>query len=161
MIRQGSSAARAIRDDFKPLIKQISFKEILQDLPFGFDIFILVSDISRIKINPIGNPLRHAFPLFDIRKSRFFTKSVKFRDAVLFDLLFIGKSQLLFHFDFDRQAVCIPTAAADNMIPLHRTIAKDYILNGARNYMMYTGFSVCGRRTFIEHILTAAFAIIG
>jgi hypothetical protein len=63
------------------------------------------------EVNPIGNTISQFFPFLDIRKSGFTTQPVEFFDAKFFDLLFVVKTQLLFHFDFDGQSVRIPTTS--------------------------------------------------
>ena len=159
MIRERRSAARAIWHHLISLVEQVLFPEILQDPPYGFDVVILVSDVSTFQVHPVPYAVCQSLPFLDVCKSGFTAKRVEFLDAVRFDLLFIGETKFLFHLDLNRQAVGIPPAAARNMISTHGLIAREDILECARKHMMYTGFTVCGWRSFKENVLGFSFAL--
>ncbi len=84
--------------------------------------------------------------------------SLNLVDAVIFDLLLVGETKFLFNLNFNRQAVGIPTAAAADMVTAHGLVAREDILEGARQHMVHARLAVGGRRTFIKDIFRPALA---
>ena len=89
-------------------------------------------------------PLRRIFP------DGFLAFFVEGFHAVPFDVLFAVQFQQLFNFQLNRQAMRIPAGFAENMVPFHRFIARDDILDRARQNMADVRLAVCRRRPIIE-----------
>src|SRR5690606_19067696 len=79
--------------------------------------------------------------------------------AVGFDVLLAFEAEFLLNLNFNGQAVCIPTAAAQAVISAHGLVAREHILERARQHMMAAGAAIRSRRAFIKHIGWAAFAL--
>jgi hypothetical protein len=56
--------------------------------------------------------------------------------------------------------MCVPAAAARDMITTHDLVAREHILESARQYVMYTRLAICSRRSFVENLLGPALALL-
>ncbi len=56
--------------------------------------------------------------------------------------------------------MCVPPAAARDVIAPHDLIAREHILEGARQYMVHTGLSIRSWRSLIKHIFGRALALL-
>jgi hypothetical protein len=50
----------------------------------------------------------------------------------------------------DGQAVCIPACLARHVVAAHRLVAREDVLEGACQHVMYAGFAVRRRRALVE-----------
>ena len=160
MVRKRRAAARAVRHDLVALVEQVLVPEIFQDPPDRLDIFVGVGHIGIFQVHPKGDAVGQFLPILDVGKDGLLAKLVEFVDAVFFDLLFVGEAKLLLDFDLDRQAVRIPAAAARDVIAAHDLVAREHILEGARQHMVHARLAIGGRRSFIKHILGSALALL-
>ena len=119
----------------------------------------MISYIRVVHISPetdrAGEILPHALILPD----RLLTLFDKRRKAVLFDLLFSVQPQFLFHFQFHRKAMGIPSCLSRHHIPLHGPVSRDHIFDHAGQYMTDMGLAVCSRRAVIKCIGRAVFSV--
>src|SRR5688572_2685291 len=159
MVREGRTTAWTIRYDFISLEEQVLIPEIFQDPPDRLDIVISISDIGVVKINPERDSVGELFPILNVREYRLATKLVKFIYAVFLDLMFAVETELLFNFNLNWQTMRIPATAARNVIATHGFIAREHILEDARQHMMHARFSVGGWRAFIKNIFGRALAM--
>ena len=150
MAGERRSAARAIRHDFMTLVQKALIGNLLDGPPDGFDIVIVVGDIRVVHIAPISDRIAHFMPLRRIFPDGFLAFFVEGFHAVPFDVLFAVQFQQLFNFQLNRQAMRIPAGFAENMVPFHRFIARDDILDRARQNMADVRLAVCRRRPIIE-----------
>src|SRR5437867_1242108 len=67
--------------------------------------------------------------------------------------MFAVESKLLLDFDLNGQAMRVPAAAPGDMITTHDLIAREHVLERARQHMVHAGLSICGRRSLIKNIL--------
>ena len=148
---QSRSAPRTVRQNLVSFVDHSRVKKFLQDPPACFDKIVIQRDIWMIQIDEISHALRHAAPHTFIFEDGFTAFFIELLDAVFFDILFSAHLQTLFHFDFDRKSVGIPSGLALDFIPLHRLIAAYRILECPGDHMMNTRLSVCGRRSLVKY----------
>src|ERR1051325_855278 len=153
MGRKRRAATPGIRHNLIALVQQILVPEIFQDPPDRLNVVVGVRDIGILKINPERDAICQAFPILNIGKHGLPAKFVEFIDAIGFDLLLVFEAELLFHFDLNWQTMGIPAATPRDMIAAHDLVAREHILEGARQHMVHTGLAICRRRSFIKNIL--------
>ncbi len=160
MVRKRRAAARAVRDDLVALVEQVLVPEILQDPPDRLDVLVGIGHIGVVQIDPEGDAVGQPFPILDVVEDRLPAQLVELGDAVVFDLLLVGEAKFLLDLDLHRQAMRIPAAAARDMEAAHDLVAREHILEGARQHMVHARLAVGGRRTFVEHVLRRALALL-
>ena len=149
---QRGTAARAVGNDLKALVKKALVPDFFQRPPFGFNIFIMIGYIGIIHISPeadlFGKILPHAF-VFPYAFLTFFNER---RDAVFLDLLLAVQAQKLLHLQLHRKPVGIPPGLPGHHIALHGAVTGDHILDCAGFHMSDVGLAVCGGRAVIKGI---------
>ena len=148
---QTGSAARAVRQDLVALVDQSHIEGFFEDPPAGFDIVVVQRDIRVIHVSHICHAVGHLRPHIRVGKNRFAAFFVEFLDAVSFDILLAGESELFFHFDLDRKAMGIPAALSLYLIALHGLVAVDGILERSCHHVVDARLAVRCRRSFIEY----------
>ena len=133
-----------------PLVEQSLFVNLFERPPDRLDVIVVVGDVRMLHIHPITDAVAHDFPFFFIFPDAFFAFVYERLDSVFFYLLLAVYAQQLFHFQLDGQTVGVPARLAQNRIPLHDFVARNYILHDAREDMTYVRLSVCGRRTVVK-----------
>ena len=126
------TAARTVRNDFMPFIKQTLFVNFFQRPPFRFDIVVVIGDVRVVHIAPIAHAVGHVFPLRRVLPDGLFTFVDKRLDAVSLDFHFVVEAELLFHFQLHGQAVRVPARFSQNVFSLHRLITRHDIFHDAR-----------------------------
>ena len=140
------------------LIQQSLFVNLLQRPPFGFNKIVVIRHIRMLHIRPKAHLIGKLLPHIAVFPDALFALLNERLQPVLFDLLFSVKTEHFFDFQFHRQPMRIPTGFPRNHIPLHRTVARNHILNHARQHMADMRLSVRGRRPVIKDIRLALFA---
>src|SRR5262249_46149776 len=84
---------------------------------------------------------------------------VEFGDAIFLDFVLVLETEFFFDGEFDREAMCVPAALAQRIITAHRLVARENILERARQHMMDAGITVDGWRPFIGDVGSRAFAL--
>ena len=144
------SATRTIRHDFVAFIDKSLVSHLLDSPPYRLDIVVVVSDVGILHIRPIPDTIGHFLPLVGVFPNGFLTFFDKRLDAVLFDFLLTVDAELFFDFQFHGQTVSIPTRFAQNVITLHRLVARDNILHNASENVSDMRFTVRSGRTVIK-----------
>ena len=132
------------------LVEQTLFVDLLQAPPFGFDIVILVGDVRMLHVSPVADALAHFFPLGLILPDRLFAFLDERFDAVFLNLRLAVQTQHLLDFQLDRQTMGIPARLAQNVVTLHRAIARDDVLDCARFHVSDMRLAVRGGRSVKE-----------
>ncbi len=125
-------AARAVRHDFMPLIKQPFLMDLRNRPPHRFDIIVVIGNVRAIHIDPIAHAVAHLFPFALIFPDGFFTLRNKRLDPVFFDILFAVHPERFFHFEFHGKSVRIPTRLTQNVLAFHRLKAGHDVFHDAR-----------------------------
>ena len=156
MARQRRSATRAIRHDLVPFVEQPFFVDRLECPPDALDIVVVIGDIRVFHIRPEANAVGHGFPVGLVFPDRLLAFLDKRLDSVGFNLLFAVEAELFFHLDLHRKPMGIPARLAQHVVTLHGLIARDDILDRAREHMADVRLSVCRRRPVKEGIRLCA-----
>ena len=142
MARQTRSSSWRIWLNGISLVKIAFFIKFLQQIPQRFDIFVIVSDIRIVQINPITHLLGKVGPFFGIFHHLTTTSGIVFINRnLLADILF-GDTQHFLHAQFNRQTVRIPTRLTANLETLHRLETAERIFYRSRHHMVNTWHSV-------------------
>jgi len=160
MVGKRRPTAGTICHHLESLVQQPALPIIFQDPPDALDILIFVRDICCVQVHPVPNPVSQPFPFLDIRKSGLPAKLIETIDAVFLNLLFIGKAQLLLHFNFHRQTMGIPAASPADMVSTHGFVARENVLECTRQDMVNTGSPIRSWRTFKENIFLSPFPLL-
>ena len=75
-----------------------------------------------IQINEIAHALGHFPPHGFIAEHRLFAFLIEFIDAVGFNFRLVVDAELLFHLDFHRQAVGVPSRLSKHAVPGHGAV---------------------------------------
>ena len=155
-----SPAAGAVRNDLEALIEKLSVPDLFQRPPFRLDIVVIVGDIGVLHIGPetdrVGEILPHAFILPDALLALLDERL----HPVSFDLLFAVQAQFLLDLQLNRQTVRIPSGFPGHILSLHGMIARDHILDDARQHMSDMRLAVGCRRAVIKGIIGRAFPLL-
>ena len=138
------AAARAVRNDLVALIEQALLPDLLECPPLRLDEVVLIRDVGVLHVGPetndIGELLPHALVLPDGLTALLDERL----DAVRLDLLLAVDAEL------DRQAVRIPASLPEDLLALHRSEARQHVLDDARQDMADMRLAVGRRRAIIE-----------
>ena len=148
---QAGTAAGAIGQDLVTFVDQTRLEEFLQDPPSGFDVVVIQRNVGVIHVDQVTHALGHFSPHLFVGEYGFFTLFVEGADSVGFDVLLSGHLQLLFHFDLHGQSVGIPAGLTVDRISLHGLVTAYRVFQCSRDYVVDTGLTVGGRRSFIEY----------
>ena len=160
LCRQRCSTARTVRHDLKSFVQKTFIPYLFQCPPLGLNIIIMIRYIWIIHICPETNSRRKIFPHTFVFPDTLFTLVDERHQTVLFNLLLSIQAQKLFHFQFNRQTMGIPTCFSRYHIPFHSTVTWNHILNNTGQYMTNMWFTVCSRRSVIEGISLSLFPVL-
>ncbi len=118
--------------------------------PDGFDVAGLKSNVRAFQIHPVGDAACQLVPFFLVARDAVSTGLVECGDAETFNLLAPVKTQFLFDFDFNREAVRVPACFAFNLEPFEGLIAAKNVFDGTTQNMVYAWSSVSRWRPFVE-----------
>ena len=155
---KGSTAARAVGNNFVTFIKEAFVPDLFQCPPFGFDIFVMVSNIRMIHVSPETNTVTHGTPFFFVSPNAFFTFCDEGFYAVIFNLRFAVQTQRFFNFQFNRQAVSIPTSFSQNFVAFHCFVTRDQVFDRSCDDVADMRFAVCCRGAIIESKYRSTFS---
>ena len=154
------AAARAVWNDLMPLIEKPLLPDLLQRPPLRLDEVILVRDVGMLHIRPetddIGELLPHALILPD-RLTAFLDERL---DAVLLDLFLPIDADRLLDLQLNGQPMRVPACLAEHLAPLHRLIARQHILDDARQNVPDMRAAVRRRRAVVERERIAALTLV-
>ena len=154
------AAARAVRNDLVAFIEQALLPDFLECPPLRLDEVVLIRDVGVLHVGPetddIGELLPHALVLPDGLTALLDERL----DAVRLDLLLAVDADLLLDFELDRQAVRIPASLPEDLLALHRSEARQHVLDDARQDMADMRLAVGRRRAIIEREGIAALTLV-
>ena len=143
------------------LVEQAAIEELLQGPPHTLDITLVEGDIGLLQIHPEADAVGQLFPLLLIAEDRLDTGAVKLLDAVVLDgrLAAVQDAELLADLDLHRQAVGVPARLALAIVPGHRLVAREDVLDRPRQAMVRMRQPVRGGRSLVEHEGRRAFPL--
>ena len=148
---QSCSGSRRVRLDGVAFIQQTFVIKLLQEPPQRFNIAVVISDIGILQIHPVTHLMSKVCPLFG-KLHHVLTAScvVLGNRNGLSDILF-GDMQCLFHTQFHRQSVSIPSGLTLYLEPFHGFIAAESIFNGTCHHVVNTRHTISRGRSFVKH----------
>ena len=120
----------------------------------------MIRNVRMFHIRPEAYGSGEILPHPLILPDTFLTVLNKRLQTVLFDLLLAVQPKLLFHFQFHRKSVCVPSGLSGNHISLHSTVTRNHILDYAGQHMADVGLSVRRRRSVIKYVRLALCPIL-
>ena len=165
MARQASTGSGAIGLNGVALIEQTFIVELLQQIPQGLYIFVVVGDVGVVKVDEVTHLLREIAPLLGVHHhvlAAFLV--ILLRRDILLRLLVVdvglGDAQRLLHAQLHRQAVCVPACLALYLEATHGLIAVERVLQCTSQYMMNARMTISRGRTLEEYELRASLTLI-
>ena len=111
-------------------------------------------------VDPVADPVGQPGPVIDVAEHDLAAAGVEAVDPVLLDVGLLLHPELALDRELDRQAVAVPAALAVDLVPAHRAVAGEDVLEHARQHVVRAGGAVGGRRTLEEAPARAAAAAL-
>ena len=153
-------APRAVGDDLEPLVEQLLLPHVLEQRPHRLHVGRLVGDVGVVEVEPEADAVGELDPLADVPVAGLLALLVELVDAVGLDVLLGLEAQLLLDLHLDRQPVGVPAALADHPVAAHRLVAREEVLEGARQHVVQPGEAVGGRGAFVENPVVGLRALV-
>ena len=147
---QSRSSRRGIGLNRESFVEQSFVVQSLQQIPHGFDVFVVIGHVRAIQIDPIPHQPRQFLPFPGELHHIFPAMPVKVRDGNSLANILPSDAQFLLHLQFHRQAMGVPSAFAIHPVTLHGPIPTQQILDGPGHHMMNPGDTVGRRRSLVE-----------
>ena len=165
MRTQSCTRSRRIRLNGVALVHQSVVVKLLQKPPQCFDVFVVVGYVRMVKIYEIAHFFGQRAPLFSELHDVLTTFAViVFYRNIMFRFLvvdvFLIDTQFFFNTQLHWQSVCVPSCLAQHLEPLHGFVPVERVFDGASQYVMNAGMTVCRWRTFKEDELFTTFTLI-
>ena len=142
------------------LIEQALVVELLEQIPQGFDIAILIGDIGVVHVDPIAHLVREFFPLVGVFHHLLAAGGIVVVYANLLANILLGDTERFFHAELHGQSMSIPASLAQHLVALHGLEAAHDVLEGACHHMVNAGHTVGRRRSLIKHKGGSTFALL-
>ncbi len=149
--RQWRGASGAVRRDAKAFVDEVLVPHLAERPPNRLDVIGRQRPVGVVVVEPKGHSLAESDPVGDVLVDALAAQLVEALDTDLgLDVGLAGDAQLLLDLDLDRQPVCIPAGLALDVEPLHRLVAREEVLEGAREDVVRGRPAVGGGRPFVE-----------
>ena len=140
---QSGTCCRRIRLDSISLVQQSLLVQLLQQPPQSLDVTVVISDVRIFQVHPVTHLMSKVRPLLSKLHHVGTAMLVVFRYRNrLTDILF-GNTQGLFHTQFHRQSVSIPSSLTLHLITFHGFKTAERILNGTSHHMVNSRHTIC------------------
>ena len=146
------AAARAVGHDLVALVQQPAVPDLAEDPPHRLDVVVGEGVVGIIEVDPEPDALREALPLLEIRGDALAAQLVELGDAVGLDLPLAVDAETALDLQLDRQAVGVPAALARHAVAAHRLVAREEVLEDARDDVVRARAAVGRRRPFVEDV---------
>ena len=146
------AAARAVRHHLVPLIEQALVPDLPQQPPDALDVLVVEGVVGVAHVDPEADALGEALPLLQVGGDALAAVLVEGGDAVVLDLLLAVDPQPALDLELDGQAVRVPARLARHAVAAHRLVAREEVLEDARDDVVRTGAPVGRGRALVEHV---------
>ena len=154
-----STAAWAVRYDFKSFVQKAFFPDLFQCPPLRFNEIVVVSYIWVIHISPETNGAGEILPHSFVFPYTFFTLIDKWLQPIFLNLVFAIQSEKLLHFQLNRKSMCIPARFTRHFVAFHCAVSRDHIFDHTCQYMSDMRLSIGCRRSVIKSIFRTSLAV--
>ena len=131
---------------------------MFQQPPKCFNIFIVISDIWIVHVNPISHTFCQVAPFCRVFHHILTTFLVVFLYRYFRTDICLCYTKVIFHAQFNWQSVSIPSSLTVYLIPLHCLISVKRILDCSRKNMVYTWMPVGRWRSLVEYKFRTSFS---
>ena len=146
------TATRAVGHDLVSLVEQVLVPDLPEDPPDRLDVVVREGVVGVVEVEPEADPLGEAHPLLEVGRDALATELIELGDAVGLDLSLAVDAEAALDLEFHRQAVRVPARLARHAVPAHRLVAREEVLEDARDDVMRARAAVGRRRSFVEHV---------
>ena len=153
------AAAGAVRDDLVALVEEVAVPQRLERPPDRFDVVGVERVVRLVEVDPVADPLGQRAPVLEVLEHRLAALAVELGDAVALDVLLGGEAELLLDRDLDREPVGVPAALALDVVPGHRLVAREDVLEHAGEDVVRARVAVGRRRALVEDERRRALAV--
>ena len=154
------AAARAVGHDLVALVEQAALPDLLQGPPLRLDEVVLVGDVGMLHVRPEADDVGELLPHTLVLPDGFAALLDERLHAVLLDLILAVESERLLHLKLHRQAVRVPSRFSKDALSLHRLVARQHVLDDARQHMTDVRLAVRRRRPIVEREILLACALV-
>ena len=141
--RKSCTCGRGIRLDGISLVEQVLVVELLEEIPKGFDIFVIVCDVRMLQVAPIAHLLAEFAPFRSVHHYVLSAALIVCFDGNGLADVFLCDAEFLLHTELHRESVGVPTRLALHLEALHGLIAVDGIFQCASHHMVDAWMTVC------------------
>ena len=145
------AAARAVRHDLVALVEQVLVPDLPQQPPDRLDVVVGVGVVGVVQVDPEADALGEALPLLEVRGDALAAQLVELGDAVGLDLPLAVDAEAALDLELDRQAVRVPAGLARHAVAAHRLVAREEVLEDARDDVVRARPAVGRGRPLVEH----------
>jgi hypothetical protein len=132
------------------LVEEVLVPHRLERPPHGLDVRGVHRPVGVVEVDPERDALRQPVPVLEELHDRLAALGVELRDAVALDVVLGLEPELLLHGDLDGQPVAVPAALALDVAAAHGLVAREDVLEHAREHVMGAGPAVRRRRALVE-----------
>ncbi len=144
------AAARAVGDDLVALVEQVAVPHRLERPPDRLDVARVERVVRVVHVDPVADPLGQRAPVGQVLEHRLAALAVELGDPVALDVVLGLEAELLLDGDLDRQPVGVPAGLALDVVPGHRLVAREDVLEDARQDVVRARVAVRRRRALVE-----------
>ena len=150
MAADRGAAARAIRHDLVALVEQVLVPDLPQQPPDRLDVLVGERVVGVVQVDPEADALGEALPLLEVGGDALPAQLVELGDAVGLDLPFAVDAEAPLHLELHRQAVGVPAGLARHAVAAHRLVAREEVLEDARDDVVRARPAVGRGRPLVE-----------
>ena len=150
---KGRPDAGVVGHHLVPAVEQSLVPDEPEEVPDRLDVGVVERVVGVAHVDPETHPLRHPLPVADIAHDRIAASPGELLDADLrLDSGLVEDPELLLDLVLDGKAMGVPSGAARAVVPAHGLVAREHVLEGAREDVVDPGLPVGGRRPFVPDV---------
>ena len=146
------------RLDGVTFVQQLLFVKLTQQVPYGFDVLVVVRGIRIIHIDPVAHRFGELFPHAGVFHYILAAGSVELLNGNFCSDIFLGDTLCAFNGQLNGQTVGVPACFALHKVTLLGFVAAENVFDGSGHHMMDTRNPVGRRGPFIKDKGRLAFA---
>ncbi len=147
----GRAAARAVRHHLEALVEQALVPDGAQQPPHRLDVVVGVGVVGVVQVDPEPDALGEPLPLLEVGGDALLAERVELGDAVGLDLLLAVDAQATLDLELHGEAVGVPARLAGDAVAAHGLVAREEVLEDARDDVVRARPAVGGGRPLVEH----------
>ena len=166
--RKPRAGGRRVGLDGVTFVEQSLVEELFQKPPEGFDIFVVVSDVGVVHIDPVTHLARKFFPQARVLHHRLAAGAVVLLDGDRAPDVLLGDAEFFLDSQLYGQSVRVPSGLAVDEVALLRLVTAEDIFDRAGHDVMDArravgrggafvkdegGMTLAGGDTFVERVL--------